>query len=270
MSMPDYIGEAAQFRARTSVKRLTVDGLVWPFIDQGNGPDALVLCPGTLGHADVFRNLIDHFSPRLRVISLTYPMVGDVFRIAEGAIGLLDRLGVGQANFLGSSLGGIVVQTIAARHPERVAHAFIANSLADLSSMSTTLPPPAMVEAMPAAAAKGPVRDNVASWPEPAPEFAAIKAYLLDELARHFTGRAFKARLLALVRLEEIPTAAVSQERITILEADDDPLITPEARRSVAARYPAAHVHAFASGGHYPYVIRPDEYCRIVEQRLAV
>jgi len=269
MSVPDYIGEAAAFRARVPLKTMTVDGLVWPYIDQGQGADALLLCPGTLGHADVFRNVIEHFAPRMRVIAVTYPMVGDVGRIAEGAIGLLDRLGVGQVNILGSSLGGIVVQTIAARHPDRIAHAFIANSLADLSPMRTTFPPPAVAETMPAAAAKAAVGGNVASWPEPAPEFAAIKAYLLDELAHHFTGRAFKARVLALVRLAEIPTAAIPQERITILEADDDPLITPEVRRGVTARYPDAFVHAFASGGHYPYIVRPEEYCRVMEQRLA-
>lgn len=268
MSAPDYVAEAARFRGRVPVKTVTVDGLVWPIIDQGAGAETLLLCPGTLGRADIFRNVIDHFAGRMRVVSVTYPMIGDVSRIADGAVRLLDRLGIVRAHILGSSLGGVVVQAIAARHPCRVDRAVIANSLADMSPVRGTFPAPAAVETMPPALVKRAVRDNVAGWPEPAPEFAAIKTYLHDELAHRFTGRAFKARVLALVRLAEIPTAAIPHERITILHSDDDPLITPPARQSVVARYPGAHVHAFASGGHFPYITRSAEYCQVVEARL--
>lgn len=268
MNRPDYVAEAARFRARVPVKSVKIDGLVWPVIDAGDGPETLLLCPGTLGRADIFRNVIDYFARRMRVVSVTYPMIGDVSRIADGAVRLLDRLGIGRAHILGSSLGGVVVQAIAARHPGRVDRAVIANSLADMSPIRATFPSPAAVETMPPAMVKRAVRDNVAAWPEPAPEFAAIKTYLHDELAHRFTGRAFKARVLALVRLVEIPTAAIPYRRITILHSDDDPLITPAARRSVVARYPGAYVHGFPSGGHFPYITRPADYCRMVEARL--
>jgi len=63
--------------------------------------------------------------------------------------------------------------------------------------------------------------------------------------------------------------AVLPRERATTLEADDDTPITPPARRGVAARDPDSHSHAFARGGHYPYIVRPEEYCRVTEQRLA-
>jgi pimeloyl-ACP methyl ester carboxylesterase len=40
--------------------------------------------------------------------------------MADDAWGLLDALGIGQAHLLGMSMGGMIVQTMAVQHPERV------------------------------------------------------------------------------------------------------------------------------------------------------
>ncbi len=45
----------------------------------------------------------------------------DLGDLADDAVGLLDHLGVERAHVVGMSMGGMIVQTVAARHPERVA-----------------------------------------------------------------------------------------------------------------------------------------------------
>ena len=270
---PDYIAEANAFRARCPAEAIAVRGSVWRVIDTGavRSGKSLLLCPGTLGNADIFRNVIEALAPDIRVISVTYPMIGDFLRIADGAVALLDRLGAGRAHVLGSSLGGMLTQTIGARHPDRVGHLFIANSIATAEAIrAAKFPSEEEVLATTGEALKSVVTRSLTQWPEPRPEMAAIKRFLADELANNFTGRAFKARLLALSRVTGIPVAAVAPDRLTILQSADDQLVTAPVRQGVVDRYPGAHVHTFDWGGHFPYVIRPDAYIGVIRRRLGL
>ena len=61
---PDYIAEANAFRARCPAKPVAVGRAVWRVIDTGavSGGQSLLLCPGTLGNADIFRKVIEESS----------------------------------------------------------------------------------------------------------------------------------------------------------------------------------------------------------------
>src|SRR5690606_35657989 len=142
------------------------------------GAPVLVLLPGTLGTAQIFWNQIAALGDRIRILSLTYPIVGDVAELADGLAALLDQLGVQRASLLGSSLGGFLAQTFAARHPARVEQLFIGNSLTDPYKVNPARRPVEELKAAPAEAHREIILNSVKSWSEPEPIFTTLKEVL--------------------------------------------------------------------------------------------
>ncbi len=56
-----------------------------------------------------------------QLLARPVPGAYDLGDMAEDARGLLEHLGVGRAHLVGMSMGGMIAQTLAARHPDRVA-----------------------------------------------------------------------------------------------------------------------------------------------------
>jgi len=90
----------------------------------------LVLVHGYLGGAEQWQAEIDRFSDRFDVIapdlpgfagSATLTPASRITAMAEAVVNLLDELGLGPVTLLGHSMGGMIVQDLAARHPDRVA-----------------------------------------------------------------------------------------------------------------------------------------------------
>ncbi|WP_311029016.1 alpha/beta fold hydrolase [Mesorhizobium koreense] len=246
------------------------NGLEWDVIDTGMpSPDAptLVLLPGTLGTAGIFRAQIDGLRDIARVIALTYPIERNLGRLVDSLITLLDELGIDTFHILGSSFGGFAAQWLADRASDRIETLFIGNSLVDPVPSRKRLPPLDTMEAMNGEQHKELILKSVAGWDESEPVFADLKKKLMES-AETVGGEGLKARVMALQNSQAVPPLAVAPERIVIIESVDDPLIGPEARRAVEERYPGAEIRRFRVGGHYPYVTRPDEYNAIIRERL--
>jgi pimeloyl-ACP methyl ester carboxylesterase len=114
------------------------DGLKLHFRDfPGASERPPLLClPGLTRNARDFADLAERYSPRFRVIALDFrgratsdydptPSRYNPLTYAGDVIELLDQLGLAQAIFVGTSLGGLVTMIIAATAPQRIAAAII-------------------------------------------------------------------------------------------------------------------------------------------------
>lgn len=261
----------ALFRRRVRQKTLVVRGLTWRVIDWSAPPGTpnLVMLPGTLGTAEIFWNQIAALQGEARILSVTYPILSDITQLADALAHLLDHCAIDKAHIVGSSLGGYLGQFFAARHPDRVVTLTIGNSLID---PSTGMPGGAslkMLEKMPAATHRDTILKGVRSWPASLPEFTRLQALLIESGSKLLTARALKARVLAVRGGGTVPRLSLSQKFIRIIDCADDPLLPRAVQISVRRRYPKAAYHRFPVGGHYPYVIKPDDYTSILRLQLA-
>ncbi len=128
---------------------IEVDGYTVHYVEAGSGP-AIVLIHGFGGHTYSYERMMANFARDHRVIAVDLKGFGYSERDAEDGMshtgqvrmlkGLLDRLGVERATFVGHSMGGAVVQRFAATHPEMVNALVLAASVSGDERFRRTLP----------------------------------------------------------------------------------------------------------------------------------
>ena len=96
----------------------------------GKGKETVIICHGWFGDSQVFSKTFSHLNTkRFRYVFIDYRGYGkskhlegeySINEIAQDAIDLADTLKLGQFHLVGHSMGGMVVQLIALKVPERI------------------------------------------------------------------------------------------------------------------------------------------------------
>ncbi len=191
--------------------------------------------------------------------------------MAADAAGLLDALGIAKAHVVGASMGGMIAQTLAIEHPERVA------SLTSIMSSTGEpgLPPPE------------PQAMSVLLAPQPNTLEAAIERgvqvfrtigspkYFDEQEVRELAGKAFDRgfnpagvmRQLAAILASGSRKEALANVRVPalVIHGRIDPLVPFAAGEATARAIPGAELLAFEDMGHdmprplWPSMIRAIE-----------
>ena len=193
--------------------------------------------------------------------------------MADDAAGLLDVLGIGAAHLVGASMGGMIAQTVAIRHPER--------ALSLCSIMSST---GARSSGQPSYRIYGtflrrPPREREAYVAYATALFKRIgsKGFAVDEeRLREMAGRAFDrglnpagtGRHLAAILASGDRTKALRGLRLPtlVIHGDRDPMVGPSGGRATADAIPGARLEMIEGMGHD---LPRDAWPRIVDAIVA-
>jgi len=259
------IADRDAFAAQHPEQRIMLGGREWGYLDVGAGP-VLLLIPGTLGRCDIFWQQIKALSGRIRIIATSYPASGGVADWAKDIIALMDHLEVAEATILGSSLGGYLAQYIAGTAPQRVTQLVGANTLHSARGLDQRPPYSLDLENGPIDDLRAGFGTGLEGWRAAHPDQSDLVDLLLMEVGGRIPEVELRSRLSALKHAPDLPELAIPSDRITTIEADDDPLIPGAMRAAVRARLAPVVAYRFLTGGHFPYIARPDAYTALLEQ----
>ncbi|MES9996418.1 alpha/beta fold hydrolase [Desulfovibrio aminophilus] len=177
--------------------------------------------------------------------------------MADDAVGLLDALGIGKAHVCGASMGGMIAQVVACRHPERV--------LSLTSIMSGTGNPEVPMgkpEAIAAVVAPAPeereayIEHNLNVWrkiwsPGFPFEEERARAFLEKSRDRSFCPQGMARQNVAVIAGGDRRRALASITAPTlVIHGADDPLMPVEAGKDTARVIPGAQLLVIDGMGH--------------------
>jgi pimeloyl-ACP methyl ester carboxylesterase len=189
--------------------------------------------------------------------------------LADDAVGLLDHLGIDAAHVAGASMGGMIAQTIAVRHPERVLSLCSIMSTTGDRTVGQARPEALAVLVSPAP----PARDEYIDFHVKAfrtigsPDFPPDEDFLRWRAAatydRSYYPDGFKRQLAAIYASGDRTQALAQISTPTlVIHGRDDPLITVSGGEAIARAIPGAELLVIDGMGHD---VPPGVWTRIID-----
>ena len=249
---------------------------------RGQSDDTILLIMGLGGHASEWGEpFLARLSENYRVLCMDNRGIGEsksnadswtMEDMAADACAVLDAAGVASAHVLGTSMGGMIAQIVAAAYPERVKRLIL---MATTYGGRESIPP-----APEAAAVLLPVSGmSIADMQRRSlrvltgPGFADANPALIDELALlrervPTRGRVFKAQFACIVASDRSQLVRGLRAPTLVVHGEDDPLVQVENGKLLAARIPAQRFVLFENCGHFPHFERPVESAAVILEFL--
>jgi pimeloyl-ACP methyl ester carboxylesterase len=257
------------------ISHIRVDDVDLAYRCVGDGPP-LLLVMGHTGTQDQWPlAFVNALAREHRVITYDHRGMGEspsppgewtIERLADDAAGLLAALGTGPADVLGWSLGGLVAQELALRHPGAVRRLVLLATSA--GGGEALLPDPEVLAVLHDDSVIGAERARrILALLLPAAWLAAHRAFLMDyPRPRHVASQDAARRQWKAVtswrgawdRLPELRAPTL------IVTGDEDAVTPPENSLHLAGRIPGSWLVRLEGGGHGVLYQMPRRVAQIV------
>ena len=178
--------------------------------------------------------------------------------MAADAIGLLDALGIQKAHMVGASMGGMIVQTVAAQYPERTRSMVSIYSSSGRPGLPQGKPEAlAMLTAQPEGPAREQLvkhgmklRQTIGSPGYPPPE-AELRAFVEKNVDRRWYPEGAARQYLSIIASgDRVELLKAIKLPTLVMHGEEDPLLPIACGRDVASLVPGAEFQSYPGWGH--------------------
>lgn len=219
----------------------------------------------------VWDDLLPHLDPALRVLrhdkrghglSEETPGPYTAELLADDTAALIRFLGLGPVVYVGLSIGGLIGQALAARHPDLVAGMVISNSAVKMGDAAMWQ---ARIDKVRAEGIEAIARPTMERWFSPAFRATGADALWARMLARQpVPGYVACCQALAAADLTE--TAKGLRLPVQVVAGGHDGAASPHIVRATAELIPGAQFDLIEGAGHIPCVETPAEHAAIINR----
>lgn len=252
----------------------TIHGANLHYADQGPKDGPALVFGNSLGtDLRVWDALLPHLPQGLRIIrqdkrghglSEETPGPYSIDQLADDAAGLIGHLGLSRVVFVGLSIGGLIGQSLAARHPDLLAGLVISNSATKIGDASMWQDRIAAIRANGLASIGAPTMER---WFSPAFRDSGAAAPWQRMLERQpVAGYIACCEAIAGADLRE--TTAGLRLPVQLIAGGLDGSTPPEIVRATAGLIPGARLDVIEGAGHIPCVEAPEAHAAIITRFL--
>ncbi len=269
--MPERFATLPEFK--------TQSGITWNFIHEGTG-EALVFIHGWGMDGRIWRQQIKHFSEKFQVISLDLPGHGksswqkvDLKTMVMDIKKLLEALEIKKVNFVGSSLGGLVMLKYYEAFPKDVSRMIFVGSMPKFSKSEDYpfgLDVPKMRKLGDQVEDAYPAIVDVFFRSLFTREERESRRFKWMQKFRRTTDAPMQASLIEYLDILEqedlrnvLPTIAVPAQ---FMNGREDQICTFDAVEFIKTLLPQAHYHYFEKCGHFPFLSKAYEFNEVLDQ----
>ncbi|MDP5305980.1 3-oxoadipate enol-lactonase [Paracoccus spongiarum] len=251
-----------------------VNGVGLHHADQGpkDGP-ALVFANSLGTDLRVWDALLPHLPAGLRLVrydkrghGLSEETAGpcDIALLADDAAALMRHLGLGRAVFVGLSIGGLIGQSLAARHPDLLAGLVISNSAAKIGEAQMWRD---RIAAIRADGLSGIAPATMERWFSPAFR-ARGEAAPWQRMLERQPREGYIACCEAIAAADLRADSAGLDLPVQLIAGSLDGATPPAIVRATAALIPGARFDEIEGAGHIPCVETPQAHAAIITRFL--